>query len=273
MPRRRAGAAPSSRSSPRAARSSPACSACCSRDLATNRALGPIASIGIASRCSSALTFLPALLRSFGRAAFWPFIPKHGDRVDPRRPTQPRKGLWPRQARFVARHARAGLDRLHRRAARRPPSASCSSRPTACRRATSCSAPPRRATARRCSPSTSRRARAARCTSSSPEDELADAVEVLARQRRHRVGGRGLRRLADRPGRRRRSRTARRCSRALGPPGTPAPEPTVVDGDVLLDRHADAMPPTPLAAEDTVRELRTEPRRRRSAPAPRWSAA
>ena len=45
-------------------------------DLATNRALGPIASIGIAFSVLSALTFLPALLALFGRAAFWPFIPK-----------------------------------------------------------------------------------------------------------------------------------------------------------------------------------------------------
>ena len=45
-------------------------------DLATNRALGPIASIGIAFSVLSALTFLPALLALVGRAAFWPFIPK-----------------------------------------------------------------------------------------------------------------------------------------------------------------------------------------------------
>ena len=50
-------------------------------DLATNRALGPIASIGIAFSVLSALTFLPALLAIFGRAAFWPFIPKQGLRV------------------------------------------------------------------------------------------------------------------------------------------------------------------------------------------------
>ena len=45
-------------------------------DLATNRALGPIAAIGIVFAVLSALTFLPALLAIFGRAAFWPFIPK-----------------------------------------------------------------------------------------------------------------------------------------------------------------------------------------------------
>jgi RND superfamily putative drug exporter len=80
-------------------------------DLASNRALGPIASIGIAFSVLSALTFLPALLALFGRAAFWPFIPKAGATALPvdlhRHLDQPVRGFWARQARFVARHARA----------------------------------------------------------------------------------------------------------------------------------------------------------------------
>ncbi len=75
-------------------------------DLASNRALGPIASIGIAFSVLSALTFLPALLALVGRGAFWPFIPKEGATDLPDDLTQPVKGFWPRQARFVARHAR-----------------------------------------------------------------------------------------------------------------------------------------------------------------------
>lgn len=75
-------------------------------DLATNRALGPIASIGIAFSVLSALTFLPALLALVGKAAFWPFIPKGGTVSIPDDLTQPMKGFWPRQARFVARRAR-----------------------------------------------------------------------------------------------------------------------------------------------------------------------
>lgn len=74
-------------------------------DLATNRALGPIASIGIAFSMLSALTFLPALLALVGRAAFWPFIPKEPLAV-PADFTQPVRGFWPRQARLVARHSR-----------------------------------------------------------------------------------------------------------------------------------------------------------------------
>lgn len=77
-------------------------------DLASNKALGPIASIGIAFSMLSALTFLPALLALFGRAAFWPFIPRTGAIDLPDDPRQPVSGLWPRQARFVARRARTG---------------------------------------------------------------------------------------------------------------------------------------------------------------------
>src|SRR5699024_10720378 len=44
---------------------------------------------------------------------------------------------------------------------------------------------------------------------------------------------------------------------AQGPPGTPAPEPTVVDGDVLLQATlADA--PDSAAAETTVRQVRAD---------------
>lgn len=75
-------------------------------DLASNRALGPIASIGIVFAMLSALTFLPALLALFGRAAFWPFIPKNPPAELPDDLTAPVKGFWARQARFVARHAR-----------------------------------------------------------------------------------------------------------------------------------------------------------------------
>lgn len=76
-------------------------------DLASNKALGPIASIGIAFSMLSALTFLPALLAVFGRAAFWPFIPRTGAIDLPDDPARPVRGIWPRQARFVARHARS----------------------------------------------------------------------------------------------------------------------------------------------------------------------
>src|SRR5690625_7704295 len=48
-------------------------------DRKSNSTLGPIASIGILFAMLSALTFLPAVLYVFGRAAFWPRSPH----VDP----------------------------------------------------------------------------------------------------------------------------------------------------------------------------------------------
>ncbi len=77
-------------------------------DLATNKALGPIASIGIAFAMLSALTFLPAMLALAGRAAFWPFPPKRDDtsHVVPHDLDAPVKGFWPRSAKLVAKHFR-----------------------------------------------------------------------------------------------------------------------------------------------------------------------
>ncbi|MEN9305921.1 MAG: hypothetical protein RLY76_1189 [Actinomycetota bacterium] len=47
-------------------------------DLSSNRGLGPVGSIGIASSMLAALTLLPALLVVFGRWIFWPKVPKFG---------------------------------------------------------------------------------------------------------------------------------------------------------------------------------------------------
>ena len=89
-------------------------------DLGSNRSLGPVAAIGIASALLGALTLLPALLLVFGkhsRVLFWPRAPRptpvvapaadhaHVDTAvepDPADGT----GLWPRLARFVGRKAR-----------------------------------------------------------------------------------------------------------------------------------------------------------------------
>ncbi|MCD1144368.1 MMPL family transporter [Kocuria sp. LUK] len=86
-------------------------------DLASNKALGPVASVGIVMSILAALTFLPAVLWATGRGAFWPFRPRHdpvgGDRVRvldhgaDGRPTVEGKGLWASVARFVARAPRA----------------------------------------------------------------------------------------------------------------------------------------------------------------------
>ncbi|PXY34466.1 hypothetical protein BAY59_02775 [Prauserella coralliicola] len=70
-------------------------------DLNSNRGLGPVAAIGIGASLLASVTFLPAVLAIFGRAAFWPFRPLHGF------PHPEGKGVWGRIAGLVDRKPRA----------------------------------------------------------------------------------------------------------------------------------------------------------------------
>jgi RND superfamily putative drug exporter len=72
-------------------------------DLASTRALGPVAAIGIAMAILAALTFLPAALMTIGRAVFWPFQPK----ARPASANIGRKSVWGRIASVVAKRPRA----------------------------------------------------------------------------------------------------------------------------------------------------------------------
>ncbi len=56
--------------------------------------LGPIAAIGVAVAMVSMLTALPAMLLVAGRRAFWPFIPRAGQPLSPRRSVWQRLGAW-----------------------------------------------------------------------------------------------------------------------------------------------------------------------------------
>ncbi|VEI51475.1 MMPL family transporter [Kocuria rosea] len=86
-------------------------------DLASNKALGPVASVGIVMSVLAALTFLPAVLYATGRGAFWPFRPRYDASGAERvrvvehgagtRPTVEGRGVWASVARFVARAPRA----------------------------------------------------------------------------------------------------------------------------------------------------------------------
>ncbi|MBO4208949.1 MMPL family transporter [Micromonospora echinofusca] len=69
--------------------------------LNSNRALGPVAAIGIAATVLVMLTFLPALLVLGGRWAFWPRVPQP-DQAEP----SAEHGIWQRIAGFVAGRAR-----------------------------------------------------------------------------------------------------------------------------------------------------------------------
>ncbi|MBA2388772.1 MAG: MMPL family transporter [Geodermatophilaceae bacterium] len=69
-------------------------------ELNSNRGLGPVAAIGIASSMLVQLTFLPAALALFGRAAFWPIRPKYGSDAGDH-------GIWGRVSGLVGRRPRA----------------------------------------------------------------------------------------------------------------------------------------------------------------------
>ena len=69
-------------------------------DLTSNRSLGPVAALGIAAAMLAALTFLPAVLLLLGRTAFWPFRPHVGSA----KPEE--SGVWGKVARLVSRRPR-----------------------------------------------------------------------------------------------------------------------------------------------------------------------
>ena len=224
-------------------------------DLATNRALGPIASIGIAFSVLSALTFLPALLALCGRAAFWPFIPKAPLATIPDDLTQPVTGVWPRVARLVARRARtvwivctvvllAGAVGVTQLKADGVPTSELVLGASEAREGQEVLA--EHFPAGSGSP----------VYVIVPEEDLATAAEVLveadgvdsvAVASEDSPTGQATVELDD----------GEPVFTAVGPPGTPAPEPTVAEGDVLvigtLTDAADSV-----AAEDTVRALRAD---------------
>ncbi|WP_309128692.1 efflux RND transporter permease subunit [Microbacterium sp.] len=75
-------------------------------ELKSNSTLGPVAAIGIVFAMLSALTLLPALLGVFGRAAFWPRRPRfEPQQVSEENPLEGR-GLWQRLARGIRRRPR-----------------------------------------------------------------------------------------------------------------------------------------------------------------------
>jgi RND superfamily putative drug exporter len=224
-------------------------------DLATNRALGPIASIGIAFSVLSALTFLPALLALVGKAAFWPFIPKAPITTIPDDLEQPVKGFWPRQARFIARHARAvwivctvvllvGAAGILQLKADGVPSSDLVLGYSEARDGQDVLAD--HFPAGSGSP----------VYVIVPEAGVADAVTVMS-------DSDGIESVAaasdDSPTGQAtvEVENGEPVYTAVGPPGTPAPEPTVSDGDVLLvGTLTDAA--DSVAAEDTVRQLRVD---------------
>ena len=71
-------------------------------DLASNKALGPVASVGIVFAVLVALTFVPSMLLLAGRAAFWPRRVGYGSAHSEENP----KSIWVRVSRVVSARAR-----------------------------------------------------------------------------------------------------------------------------------------------------------------------
>ncbi|MGB3008765.1 MAG: efflux RND transporter permease subunit [Candidatus Saccharimonadales bacterium] len=76
-------------------------------DLASNKALGPVGSIGIVMAMLAALTFLPVILYAVGRASFWPARPKADAISRKKHEAKLARGLWHNVGVFVASHPRA----------------------------------------------------------------------------------------------------------------------------------------------------------------------
>ncbi|WP_407360160.1 MMPL family transporter [Microbacterium sp. LBN7] len=220
-------------------------------DLKSNSTLGPVAAIGIVFAMLAALTLLPALLLLCGRAVFWPRRPKFEPEVVEAEHGMRTTGLWARLAGLIKRRPRviwiattvvllvgaAGVTQLD--AVGIPQSDLV------------------------LGASEARDGQAALGEhfpggSGSPayvvvaEDRLQDAADVLLAS--DGIDGVSVT-AADSP-----SGTATVTEdglTAVGPPGTPAPEPTVVDGDVLLQATLTDAADSEAAAA-TVRELRSE---------------
>ncbi|MFK4759939.1 MMPL family transporter [Microbacterium sp. ZW T5_45] len=220
-------------------------------DLKSNSTLGPVAAIGIVFAMLAALTLLPALLMLFGRSVFWPRRPVFEPEVVIAEDGHKTTGIWARLSRAVSRRPRAiwivttlvlivgaaGVTQLNASGVSQSDLVLGASEARDGQTALGEHFPG---------------------GSGSPayvlvhEDRLQDAADVLLAS----SGVDGVTvTAADSP-----SGSAPVTEDgigAVGAPGTPAPDPTVVDGEVLLQATlTDAADSD--AAADTVRELRSE---------------
>ena len=220
-------------------------------DLKSNSTLGPVASIGIVFAMLSALTLLPSLLLLFGRAAFWPRRPVFEPEVVAAENGMPRTGLWVRLAGLISGRPRViwiittlvllvgalGATQLNASGVPQSDLVLGSSQAREGQQVLGEHFPG---------------------GSGSPayvvvaEDSLQDAADVL-------LANDGVESVtvtsADSPSGS--APVTEEGIQAVGAPGTPIPEATTVDGDVLLQATlSDAADSD--AAASTVRDLRTE---------------
>ncbi len=220
-------------------------------DLKSNSTLGPVAAIGIVFAMLSALTLLPAMLYLLGRSAFWPRRPKYEPEV-----VAEEEGV----------HTTGSLAWLggHIKRRSRPiwliTTAALGIGVIAALGFSATGVPQSELVV---GASQAREGQALLADhfpggSGSPayvvvdEDELQNATDIMLSN----PGVDSVSVIAeDSP-----SATAPvsvEGIQAFGPPGTPAPNPTVVDGQVVLQATLKDAPDSE-AASDTVKELRTE---------------
>lgn len=220
-------------------------------DLRSNSTLGPVTAIGIAFAMASALTLLPAILVLLGRTAFWPKRPLYEPEAAAADQGTASSGLWARIFRLLGRRPRtvwavttvvllAGALGLAQLKADGVPSSDLVLGSSQARDGQVAlgehfpggSGSPVRVVA--------------------DEDQLQAVADVLLTSPG--IDGVSVT-SADSP-----SGSAPVTEdgiTAYGPPGTPAPRPTVVDGRVLVQGTLVDAADSP-AAGDTVRDLRAE---------------
>ena len=218
-------------------------------DLVSNRSLGPVASIGIGFAMLAALTMLPALLYLMGRTSYWPRRPRYlPDRTDDDQLTE---GIYAKAAALVKRAPRTVwivcVVLLAAGAAFMPTLKADGVPPSEFVLGQSDARDGQNLLGEHFPGGSGSPARV--LIDEADFDEVAevllttdgvDSVSVVS---------------SDSP-----SGSAPVTEdgiQAFGPPGTPAPEPTVDDGQVMLLATLGDAPDSELAI-DTVRDLRTE---------------
>ncbi|HUH52566.1 MAG TPA: efflux RND transporter permease subunit [Microbacteriaceae bacterium] len=220
-------------------------------DLKSNSALGPVASIGIVFAMLSALTLLPAILFAFGRAAFWPRRPIYDPVAEESETSAKQVGVWARLATMIRTKHRpiwiittivlivgaAGATQLNADGVAQSELVLGSSEARTGQEVLGEHFPD---------------GSGSPAFVVAPESEIDQVSSILIAN----TGVEGVAIVSSESPSGTAQVTADGIS-ALGPPGTPAPTPTVVAGSVLLQATL-ANAPDSKEAEKTVRDLRGE---------------
>ncbi|GAA4904325.1 efflux RND transporter permease subunit [Tessaracoccus lubricantis] len=218
-------------------------------DLGSNRSLGPVASIGIVFAMLAALTMLPALLYMMGRTSYWPRRPRYlPDRTDD---DQLNEGIYAKAAGLVSRKPRVVwivcVILLAAGAAFWPTLKADGVPPSDFVLGASDARTGQEKLGEHFPGGSGTPVRVL-----TDESELMPVTETL-------LGTDGVASVsvvaADSPGGT--APVTLDGIQAFGPPGTPAPAPTVDDGEVMLLATLTEAPDSDLSIQ-TVRDLRTE---------------